>query len=378
MRRQTSRTPSCTAKFDWFVDVPGVLSMPNVTVSKNVFVSPPADRPMSGTESIFSVDVEDWYHILQLPSAPPRSAWHTLPARAETNFLRLLDLFSERDVHVTCFFLGWIAERFPHLVKEAVRRGHEIASHGYDHRLIFEMTQSEFLEDALRSRRLLEDIAGCAVRGYRAAGFSVIERTPWFFDKLLEASYEYDSSVFPSARQHGGIKTAIRQPHHIVCESGVLTEFPITVSNLYHAPLCFSGGGYLRLSPMWLILRMAKKVTAEGRPVIYYIHPREIDPSHRRLPMSMGRRFKCYVNLRTTEKKIVRIVREFPFITFGQFLDRYRDTLRYSHVLHPNTGIFSVLRNKLQLDLQQPQQPSECVHKPRVPEKHATTLPEDN
>jgi polysaccharide deacetylase family protein (PEP-CTERM system associated) len=311
--------------------------MSSVTVTRTGMPPASTHNRANGIESIFSIDVEDWYHILQLRGAPPRSVWDTLPAFVEPNFLRLLDLFSERNVRVTCFFLGWIGERFPRIVKEAVRRGHEIASHGYEHRLVFEMTQSEFLEDALRSKCVLEDIAGCAVRGYRAAGFSVIERTPWFFDKLVEASYEYDSSVFPSLRQHGGMKTSLRQPYRIVCESGILTEFPITVANLWPTPLCFFGGGYLRLFPTWLILKMAKKVNAEGRPVIYYVHPREIDPSHPRLRMPMKRRFKSYVNLHTTERKIARITHEFAFVTFGQFLERYQDSLCYSHLSRTQT-----------------------------------------
>jgi polysaccharide deacetylase family protein (PEP-CTERM system associated) len=271
--------------------------------------------------------VEDWYHILQLHHGPCRANWAGLPSRVEANFLRLLDLFGDRDIRVTCFFLGWIAKRFPHLVREAVSRGHEIASHGHEHRLIFELTQSEFLNDALYSRCLLEDLSGCPVRGYRAAGFSVIERTPWFFDKLIEASYEYDSSVFPTIRQHGGIRRAAREPHRVVCESGSLIEFPITIVSLYRTPVCLFGGGHLRLFPSWLIRKMARKVNAEGRPVIYYIHPREIDPSHPRLPMPVYRRFKCYVNLRSTEEKIASITNEFTFVTFSEFLNRYRHTL---------------------------------------------------
>jgi polysaccharide deacetylase family protein (PEP-CTERM system associated) len=339
--------------------------MPTVTVTRNIFLASTSCRQAGPIESIFSVDVEDWYHILQLRGAPPPSVWDALPSRVEANFLRLLDLFSERDMHVTCFFLGWIAERYPHLVREATSRGHEIASHGYDHRLIFGMTQSEFLEDASRSRRILEDIAGRAVRGYRAAGFSVVERTPWFFDKLLEASYEYDSSVFPAVRQHGGMKMAVRQPHRLVCGSGILTEFPVTVANMCGTPLCFFGGGYLRLFPLWLILRMAKLVRAEGRPVIYYVHPREIDPSHPRLPMPLLRRFKCYINLSSTEKKIVRIVREASFLTFGQFMDRYRDLLTYRRIAQPD---------QVHLRLHSPQYAPECVHQQSVSEEHGAVF----
>src|SRR5262245_1778763 len=135
---------------------------------------------------IFSVDVEDWFHILDLPSTPKLSEWNSLPSSVEKNFRRLLELFGGRNARVTCFFLGWVAERFPQLVKEAVRAGHEIASHGYAHRLVYELTREQFREDALRSRQILEDIAGQPVLGYRSAGFSVTGDNAWFFETLAE------------------------------------------------------------------------------------------------------------------------------------------------------------------------------------------------
>jgi polysaccharide deacetylase family protein (PEP-CTERM system associated) len=269
---------------------------------------------------IFSVDVEDWFHVLDLPSAPRPAQWDLLPSRVEQGFLRLLDLFSERDVQVTCFFLGWVARRFSHLVKEADKRGHEIASHGCLHRLVYEMTRSEFLADAIESRKVLEDIVGRRVVGYRSAGFSVVEETPWFFDALIEAEYGYDSSVFPAKRGHGGLRTDQLAPFFVGSPSGALIEFPITVAKILSMPICFFGGGYLRLFPLSLIEAMTSRVLAERRPVVFYIHPREVDPSHPRLPMSLGRRFKSYVNLRTTEAKIRRLLRRFPMTTFQNFI----------------------------------------------------------
>ena len=260
--------------------------------------------------SIFSVDVEDWFHILDDPSVPTIDQWASLPSRVEKNFSRLLDLFSENNVQVTCFFLGWVAERFPHLVKEAADRGHEVASHGYGHRLVYELSRNEFHEDVRGARLLLEDISGVEVVGYRAPGFSTTDETPWFFDALAEAGYQYDSSVFPAQRGHGGMPQGRREPHR-VGEHDALLEFPITVADLLGKPMCFFGGGYLRLFPYWLIRKMALQVLSEGRPVVFYIHPREIDPAHPRLPMSRIRRFKSYVNLDTTEAKLRRIFRIF-------------------------------------------------------------------
>jgi len=271
--------------------------------------------------SVFSVDVEDWFHILNLPSGHGLSEWDSLPSRVEASFRRLLDLFSRHDVRVTCFFLGWVAERFPHLVLEASELGHEIASHGYSHSLVYTMSSEEFLADIQRSKDILEGITGGRVLGYRAPGYSVTEKTPWFFEKVAEAGYRYDSSVFPTRRGHGGVAGTFCAPHAIpVGSSDTLIEFPISVAEVLTARFCVFGGGYLRVFPWSLIKSMATRVTKQGRPVTFYVHPREIDPEHPRLSMNPLRTFKCYVNLKSTERKVESILKEFPLTTFQQFL----------------------------------------------------------
>lgn len=277
---------------------------------------------------IFSVDVEDWFHILDLPSTPPLSRWDSLPSRVEKNFLKLLEIFSERNVQVTCFFLGWVAEKFPHLVKEAESRGHEVASHGYAHRLVYEMTPEEFLSDARRSKEILESIIGHPILGYRSSGFSVTEKTPWFFGALMEAGYRYDSSVFPAAREHGGLNGAPLAPYLITSPRGTLIEFPITVAKVLGKALCFFGGGYMRLFPYTLIRHMAIRVQREGRPVGFYVHPREVDPAHPRLPMGIARKLKTYINLKTTEEKIRRVTSEFKLTTFEAFIRESPEDIR--------------------------------------------------
>ena len=270
-------------------------------------------------KSIFSIDVEDWFHILDLPSTPGLDEWPSLQSRVERNFIKLLDILSEKEARATCFFLGWVAEKFPHLVKEAQRRGHEVASHGYSHRLVYKLGPAEFLEDAGRTKNILEDITGEPVMGYRSAGFSVTNETPWFFSALMEAGYTYDSSVFPATSSHGGIKSSEFAPYAIG-NGATFMEFPITVARAFGRPICFFGGGYLRLFPYPLIKRMAKKVLAEGRPVIFFVHPREIDPKQPRLPMGALRKFKSYVNLDTTEKKIRNLLDDFEVTTFASFI----------------------------------------------------------
>jgi polysaccharide deacetylase family protein (PEP-CTERM system associated) len=271
-------------------------------------------------KSIFSVDVEDWFHILDVPAAPALSEWDRQPSRVEKNFTRLLDIFSDKDVEVTCFFLGWIAERYPDLAREAARRGHEVASHGYSHRLVYEMTPQEFSEDVIKARKLLEDLVGRPVLGFRSAGFSATESTPWFFDRLVEAGYAYDSSIFPASRGHGGLKSARRAPYIVADGPNRFVEFPISVATVFGRPVCFFGGGYLRAFPYFIVRKMARRVLREGRPVVFYIHPREVDPGQPRLPMPFVRRIKSYVNLKTTEAKIRGILDDFEVTTFERFL----------------------------------------------------------
>ena len=281
---------------------------------RNLGVRQEAPLPM---KSIFSVDIEDWFHILDVPSAPKIEEWNALPSFVERNFRKLLAIFREHDVRTTCFFLGYVAQRFPHLVKEAHEAGHEIASHGYGHQLIYSMTPQQFLEDIKKSKAILEDTIGEPVLGYRAPGFSMTDDSPWFIDKLLEAGYRYDSSVFPAPRAHGGLHNGQYCPH--LTQEGLL-EFPITVTKVMGQSLCFFGGGYLRLFPYPVIRSMSRKVLAENRPVIFYIHPREIDPDHPRLSLSWSRRFKSYINLRSTERKMRRILRDFAVTTFSTFI----------------------------------------------------------
>jgi polysaccharide deacetylase family protein (PEP-CTERM system associated) len=272
----------------------------------------------------FTIDVEDWFHFLEIEGIPPTSAWDSLPGCVEEGLLRLFDLLDRRSTVATCFFLGWIAQRYPHLVREAVSRGHEIASHGFDHRLVYSQTPREFGAAVLHTRQLLEDIAGRPVRGFRAPGFSAVSSTPWFFSELASAGYTYDSSLFPAARAHGGMAGARLEPHRVLSAAGPIDELPISVEPVLGYPLCFFGGGYLRLTPPLLLHRMARRVVAAGRPLMIYLHPREVVVDHPRLAMPLLRRFKAYVNLHTAEAKADRLLTEFPLTSCADLLQRLR------------------------------------------------------
>jgi polysaccharide deacetylase family protein (PEP-CTERM system associated) len=297
---------------------------------------------------IFSIDVEDWFHILDLSTIPEIAQWDSLPSRVENNFAKLLAILDERKAKATCFFLGWIAEKYPHLVREAARQGHEIASHGYEHRLAYEMTSQEFFEDAVRSKKVIEEICGQPVWGYRASGFSVTKDTPWFFDRLIEAGYRYDSSLFPAARGHGGLPNGRYAPYRL--ESADFVEFPATVERLLGKPICFFGGGYLRLFPYFLVRTMTRRVLRQERPAIFYVHPREIDLGSPRLAMGFKRRFKSYVNISTTEPKIRKVLSDFEMVTFREYLVRSMNIsstemnplLNLSTVLSEGPGVVKV------------------------------------
>jgi len=285
---------------------------------------PFSPRPIKlrASRCIFSIDVEDWFHIMDLPAAPAMGQWKELPSLVERNAFRLLDLLETAGVRATCFFLGWVAERHPNLVREAAARGHEVASHGYAHDLVYEISPEGFFRDVQRAKRTLEDITGKPVQGYRAPGFSVTTSTPWFFEKLVRAGYKYSSSVFPTHRQHGGFPGFHAGPCVIETSQGPIIEVPISTAKFLRMDICFFGGGYLRLFPYALIEKMMKRVLADGRPVVFYIHPREIDPQHPRLPMPFARRIKTYIGLRGTEAKLRRLLGSgSTFLPFARVLE---------------------------------------------------------
>jgi polysaccharide deacetylase family protein (PEP-CTERM system associated) len=229
---------------------------------------------------------------------------------------------AEGNAKATCFVVGYFAKRFPQIVREAVAAGHEIASHGYFHRLVYQMSSVEFYKDARAARELLEDVSGKPVRGFRAPAFSVTDRTPWFFDKLVEAGYRYDSSVFPAPHQTGGLATGTFAPYTAKARVGAIEEFPITAVRVLGKPMCFFGGGYLRLFPYSVIRAMGRRALGEGRPAIFYVHPREIDPAQPRMALSRRRRFTCYVNLESTRPKIRRILRDFRVTSFDRYMSQ--------------------------------------------------------
>jgi len=266
--------------------------------------------------------VEDWYHILDSPATPSIEAWGTLESRVERNVERLLELLAEAGVRATFFWLGWVAERHTALVRECQQAGHEIASHGYGHVLPYQVGREAFRQDVVRAKAILEDITGDAVSGFRAPGFGVKHGTEWVFDVVREAGYQYDSSVFPTRRGHGGMAGSPLEPHAIDTQHGPLAEIPMSAVEFLGRRICLFGGGYLRLAPISIIRWGIRRLEAAGRPLVVYVHPREIDPDHPRLPLGLKRRFKSYVNLKSTMPKLEWLCSNYSFCTMQELADR--------------------------------------------------------
>ena len=272
-------------------------------------------------KSIFTIDVEDYFNVTEERGEPPVSEWDSLPSIVESGFLKLLDLLDTYQVKATCFFLGYVAKKYPHLVKEAQKRGHEIASHGMFHRIVYKMSKDEFTTDLLQSKNILEDICSEQVTAFRSPSFSLTEASPWFFETLAETGFIADSSVFPVKRDYGGYKTTQKKPYWITTEKGDICEFPISVAPFCGKDICFFGGGYLRLFPKHVILYMHKKLAKQGIPTLFYIHPREMEPQHPRLKMNKMAYFKSYVNLNTVQPKLEAILSSSKFITCRQYIE---------------------------------------------------------
>lgn len=278
----------------------------------------PAGGVETGPPAVLTVDVEDWYHLLDSPAAPQMEQWEQLESRIDRGLNGLLDLLAAAGSRATLFWLGWLAERHRTLVHCCEQAGHEIANHGYGHLLAYQAGPERFRRDVVRGKEVLEQICGHPVRGFRAGGFSVTGQTPWAFDIIRECGHDYDVSVFPAARGHGGLGGAPLGPHWIDTPSGPLLEFPLSVVDRCGCRFCLFGGGYLRLAPRWLIRLGVDHLRARGRPLIVYVHPREIDPGQPRLPLTGKRRFMYYVNLRTTRPKLEWLCRRHGFQTVSE------------------------------------------------------------
>lgn len=270
----------------------------------------------------FSVDVEDYFQVAALAQAISPDSWPTHESRVERNTDRILALLAERAVHGTFFVLGWIAERHPELVKRIAAAGHEVASHGYAHQLIYRQEEAQFREETGRSKRLLEDLTGTPVTGYRAASFSITRESLWALDVLADLGFHYDSSIFPIHHDRYGIPDACPQPAPITAPSGrTLIEFPMSAASFLKVRVPVSGGGYFRLLPYPVTRWGLRQVNEQhARPFTFYMHPWEIDPAQPRFQVSWLSRLRHYTNLHRCEERLRRLLGEFRFSTMREVL----------------------------------------------------------
>lgn len=273
-----------------------------------------------------TIDVEDYFHVTAFETVVNRHDWPMYPSRVQDNTRRILDLLDEYSLKGTFFVLGWVAARFPAVVRAIAHRGHEVACHGYGHERILAQSPDAFRQDLRRAKAVLEDLVGQPMLGYRAPSYSVTEQSLWALDVLIEEGFVYDSSIFPIYHDNYGIPGAERFPHVIHRPGGRIREFPLTTFPIrvlgreIAAPI--AGGGYLRLFPVRFIHHAMRRINVhDGQPVVLYFHPWELDPDQPRIRAGLKSRFRHYINLDLTEEKLRFLFDRLHFVPMSSVLD---------------------------------------------------------
>jgi len=276
--------------------------------------SPPVINAMS-------VDVEDYFQVSAFDAVVSRAAWETFDSRVVKNTERLLDLFQRSEVRATFFVLGWVADRFPALVRQIASLGHEVASHGYHHQVVYMLTPQQFRDDVRAAKIAIESATGVPVLGYRAPSFSVTASNLWALDVLIEEGYAYDTSIFPIHHDRYGIPDAPRHAYRVQRPSGSLTEVPPSTVRVGEMNLPIAGGGYFRLLPYrWTRWGIHRVNTVERKPVVFYLHPWEIDPEQPRVRVGTAQRVRHYAGLGKMAGRLERLLREFRFDSIAGML----------------------------------------------------------
>jgi len=287
----------------------------------------PAKQPTTdannaqGLTHALSFDIEDWFHLVGIESVADSSKWDALPSLVERYTDWIVETISERNIRATFFILGWIAERYPKLVERIAAQGHEIATHSYWHRGVYTLDPDTFRQDLRQSIDVLEQAGGKKVLGFRAPSFSIKPGSEWAFDVMHDCGLIYDASLFPAPRGQGGY-ICPREIHTFTqAPSGrPMPELPMSVMDFMGKRLPFSGGGYVRLLPWWLINKGFKQLQAQGRPAVVYLHPRDFAPDCPRVAMPPHRKFKCYVGLSSTKHKLMKMLDTYRFDTCASVL----------------------------------------------------------
>lgn len=268
-----------------------------------------------------SFDIEDWFHIVDIPGLEDPAKWDGLESLVERRTDDILATLRKHRARATFFVLGWIADRHPALVRRIAEAGHELGSHSYWHRRVYTLDPAEFRSDTLRSLDAIESACGVRPKGYRAPSFSILKGTEWALDVLLDCGITWDASLFPAPRGHGGYPCSDAPHAFAALPSGrSIPELPLGVMRILGRGLCFSGGGYMRLLPLWVIERGFAQFEQRGLPAVVYLHPRDFAPECPRVPMPWTRRFKCYVGMHTTMPKLEALLERHRFAPCGEVL----------------------------------------------------------
>ena len=269
-----------------------------------------------------TVDVEDYFHVSAFDHVVSRAGWDRFDSRVVGNTNRLLELFDRAGIRATFFVLGWVAERFPSLVRQIAGMGHEVASHGYHHQLLYMLTPQQFREDVRSAKATLEDAIGAPVRGFRAPSYSIVESSLWALDVLIEEGYAYDTSIFPIHHDRYGIPNAPRHAHVLQRAPGAIVEMPASTVRVAGVNLPIAGGGYFRLLPYaWTRWGIRRVNDVEGQPVVFYVHPWEVDPDQPRFDVGPMTRVRHYGGLNSTLPRLKRLLKDFRFDSVATVLN---------------------------------------------------------
>lgn len=268
-----------------------------------------------------TIDVEDYFHVSAFTSIVQRSDWDRLESRVCASTDRLLTILDRAGVRATCFVLGWVADRYPDLIARICAAGHEVASHSYDHGLVYDRSPDDFRRDLARARDAIERACGITAVGYRAPSYSITERSLWALDVLVEEGYDFDSSIYPIRHDRYGIPSWRRHIHAVEANGRRIVELPGSTIRRLGTNLPMGGGGYFRLLPYrWTSAGIRRLNEVERQPAIFYLHPWEIDPGQPRLPAPPLTRFRHYRGLESVEARLERLLDEFRFGTISEVL----------------------------------------------------------
>ncbi len=268
----------------------------------------------SRVTNALSFDVEDWFHMVEIDAVSDVNSWPSLPSLVERYTEWMLETLAASNVRATFFVLGWIAERYPRLVKLIADGGHEVGTHSYWHRRVYALSPAELRDDLRRAIDVTESASQRKVLGFRAPSFSITLGSEWAFDVLNDLGLKYDASLFPKPRGHGGYPCPMEAHQFTKAPSGrPMLELPMSLMNVGPTRFGFSGGGYMRALPAWMIRRGFDQLNARDIPVVVYLHPRDFAPDCPRVPMPLKRRFKCYVGLDSTKGKLKMLLCRYRF-----------------------------------------------------------------